>query len=287
MLQAIEHYLIPKDLSIWQGALLDAILIPFVIIAVAKIIKFYDSKRPGKLLLSKFCNQGKRVLIFTSQLSSLLPTGGLNLNPQYVAIIPHKTPTGTKILTKGYQNIDPVWSEADGECLADIYNVLGKVDKTENIDVGNINKHLDDWDSSIFSVGFNYKTDMILKKYKPVHFSLKLGGVKLKNSKKIYSYINGVDHSVIQKTLNEDTGQPAFVLAGMGTLGTAAAGYYFRNNYIDMGKMFGDESFVILLSANLGEGKTSARMIKSYPKIKTLNKIFHPIVYWEKYRKTN
>ena len=124
------------------------------------------------------------VFIFHSQLSGADNDWHFNINQKYITKYPDPSPTDKDRL--GIQkklNIDPVWSQGDGECLTDIHNILGKAGKIENIQIGDL---INDWSvgqKPIFAVGFNTKTHKLIERCEPIYFNL-INGMKLRRQKK-------------------------------------------------------------------------------------------------------
>lgn len=285
-LQNVFSFTGVEDVTVWQDIIFSSFLIPITIGIFAAISNYWKETRPLRLLLKGFGNKTESVLVFLSQLHACNEDFTKQiLNQKYLILTPDPMP-GHKSTMKvhGRQQIDPVWSEGDGECLADIYNVFGKCDKGEDMRVADTIIDWDTWFRSVISIGFNPKTEKLIEKCSPIHFEYKLGNLSIpKLNISLNSYIPN-DAGVIQKTFMKDSKIPVFILAGLGVLGTSASGYWFRKECVTLGKLYGPYSFCVLLSAKTDEGRSSAKPVAIYPKPPVINRVVHPFTYY-KYQK--
>ncbi|MFZ2970262.1 MAG: hypothetical protein WA063_03890 [Minisyncoccia bacterium] len=119
------------DKAVWQDIIFSAFLIPILILLLERFIKWWDKIRPSRLIFNGYLCKNSNIYIFHSQMSSADDKYNLIRNPKYITRFPQPTPTDHASL--GVQkkfNIDPVSSVADCECVADIFNILGVVQKT-------------------------------------------------------------------------------------------------------------------------------------------------------------
>ena len=216
----------------------------------------------------------------------------LDNNPQYAIEVPNPSPVHKNAsIFEGRCRIDPVWSEGDGECLADMYNILGKAGRLGDVEVGNLVKDWEKWNSPIISIGFNPKTNSIIKKCQPVFYSLKAktfsvrgieiegATLEIKGHDTVLDCLTPNDGSIIQKTYIKDSNIPVMILAGIGTTGTSAAGYFLRENSINIGKLYSNKPFCFLLYVNINEGRSSVIAKGVYPKPSLDRIILHPLAY--------
>jgi len=242
-----------KDVSVWQDVLFGVLLIPVAIQVGGALAGWLRNKRPLRLLLKGCLSNDAEVLIFLSQLSALDDNGQIDGNPKYVIRYPSPKPTDKSCLDRDYrQNIDPVWPEADGECLADIYNVLGRAGKVRSIHVGNLISEWSEWSKPTFSIGFNPRTHKLIEKCDPIYFDIDINesGSRELGIEGCDTKLDSVmpnDAAVLQKTFLKNNSTPVFILAGLGTTGTGAAGYFLRENCVTIGKLYGDKPFCFCL----------------------------------------
>lgn len=279
-----------EDKSVWQDILITVLLIPVVLTLLNKFFVWWNSVRPSRMVLRSCLDEHEEIIVFHSQMSGADADGNFNPDQKYITRYPNPLPSNHANLGEQKKhNVDPVVSEAEMQCLAEVYNVLGKVGKVEGIRHGDLINDWNAWSNPIFSIGFNPKTCKLIEKCRPISFGLEEdgGGLKLKIKKHNVEYNSRVpnDAGVVQKTFIKDTDNPVYILAGLGTTGTSAAGYIFRQNFIEIGKLFGSRAFCIFLKVKLGEGKESALIDKIYPKPRWYMAIFHPVLYYKFRRK--
>lgn len=270
-----------ENKSVWQDVLFSSFLIPIMIFLGIKLLKWWNKIRPSRLVFKDYINKDSRVFIFHSQMSSADDNWNLKDNPKYVTRFPQPTPTDHANL--GVQrklNIDPVSSCADSECVADVFNVLGLVNKTKNIFIGDLINDWNIWSDPIFSVGFNPKTDKLIERCSPIFFELNGTALKVKNMNISFDSYLPNDAGVIQKTFDKESKKSVLILAGLGTTGTSEAGCVLKNNFIKLGKLFGNNSFCVFFKVKIDEGKNSSLIQKITPKPKWFRIIFYPVLYF-------
>ena len=270
-----------EDKSVWQDVLLSSFLIPVMIFLGVKLSGWWNKIRPSRLVFKDYLDKDSRVFIFHSQMSSADDNWNLKDNPKYVTRFPQPTPTNHANL--GVQqkfNIDPVSSCADSECVADVFNILGLVHKTKNIFIGDLINDWNIWSDPIFSVGFNPKTHKLIERCSPIFFELDNTALKVKNTNISFDSYLPNDAGVIQKTFDKESKKSVFILAGLGTMGTSEAGYVLKNNFIKLGKLFGNNSFCVFFKVKIDEGENSALIQKITPKPKWFRIILCPVSYF-------
>lgn len=281
----ISAFLTITDRAIWQEVFVTSLIIPVVIVVARGLRKWLSGVRPLSLLLKNCRAEEKRILIFLSQLSAVATgTNQINPNQKYVAFSPDPIPANRKnVRSWGYGNIDPVWSESDGRCVAEIFNTLGQAGKVKNIKVADT---LNDWDldlNPIFSVGFNPKTWSLEKECEPIFFDasryFEEGIIKTKEGDKTISAFGDEDGGVLQKTFIKNTNTPVFILAGLGTQGTEAPGYFFSEHAKELGKLYGPSAFCIFLKTDRSLGSNNYEVLSMYPKVKLFRLLQYPVTY--------
>lgn len=276
-----------SDLTVWQDVLLSSFLIPIFIFSTNAILKWWHNKKPLQELLNGFLSEDTSVLVFLAQLSAIDAGGRINHQQQYVVKYANPTPIDkTAIAVTGRINIDPLWSEADGECLADIFNVLGRAGKVKDIEIGDLAKDWGVWSKPTVTIGFNPKSMKLMEKCEPIYFELGENSLSIKGSgTKLDSFMPN-DAGILQKTFIKRSSVPILILAGLGTTGTASAGYFFLENSTDIGKLYGSKPFCFLLKTSVDEGKKSVIPISAYPSPSFLRIVLHPLAYLKFKRKS-
>jgi len=283
-----------SDKTVWQDTIISSILIgalllPLSLFVLRKIGSFFNKNMPLHLLFGGMLSNNLTTLIFLSQLTALDDNGNIDSAPSYTIKYPFPLPTNRgNIATADRGNIDPVWSEGDGECLADVFNALGTAGIASNIKVADT---IQDWfknNNPIISIGFNPKTLELEKRCYPLHYRktdkiARVGGQVIHTphlslgKKSLHSIAS--DAGIIQKTFIKNSDTPVFILAGLGTLGTSAAGYILRENAVSLGKLYGNDSFCILISVVAHSGRSGSNIVNVFPKPKLQRRFMYPITY--------
>lgn len=276
-----------SDITVWQDVLITSLLIPAVFFSIRAILNWWHNKQPLQELLSGFLPKDTSVLVFLAQLSALNPENRINYKQLYVVKYANPTPIDKNAIElSGRINIDPVWSEADGECLADVFNVLGRAGKVKNIEIGDLIKDWGVWSKPTVAIGLNPKTMKLLEKCDPIYFELGENSLSIKKSDiKLDSFMPN-DAAILQKTSIKKNNIPVLILAGLGTTGTASAGHFFQENAVDIGKLYGNRAFCFLLKTSIYEGKKSVIPKLAYPSPSLLRIILHPFAYLKFKRKS-
>lgn len=288
MLESIISFIQKNNLdsiTIWVEIVISSILLPLFFEFGKRIIVYVKDKRPLNSLLSGYVSKKDEVLLFLSQLSAVTDNIERVENQKYIIQYPEPTPREKNHLSNAYRHqIDPVWSEGDGECLADIYNVLGRANKSENIKIASTVKDWSKLANPTFSIGFNPKTtEQLMKICNPIFFRhiendfgghLEIDGHDLK----LNAFLPD-DPSIVQKTYYNNT--PIFLLAGLGTAGTSSAGYFLKVYCRDLGRLYGDRPFCALLLTNTNNGRESVILKAIYPYPKITNILFHPFSFYK------
>jgi len=276
-----------EEKSVWQDVFISALIIPVMIYLGSKVLIWWNSRRPSRLVFKNCLKRDKNIFVFHSQMSGADNAYNFNPDQKYITRFPKPLPTDhTNLGIQKKLNIDPVLSEAETECLADVYNILGTVGKVGNINFGDLINDWNVWSTPIFSVGFNPKTHKLIEKCSPVYFKLDQGTLIIQDKGIVYNSVLPNDAGIVQKTFIKGADNPTFILAGLGTLGTSAAGYIFRHNFIKLGKLFSSKSFCIFLKVKIDEGKTSACIDKIYPTPRWYRIILYPLTYYN-FKKKN
>ncbi|MBU1327108.1 hypothetical protein KKB64_04560 [Patescibacteria group bacterium] len=275
------------DTTVWQDVAISAIIIPLSLFLFSKLTNWLSDSLPLSLLFKGFLEKNNNILIFLSQLTALDDQERIDQNPKYVIRYPTPSPTNKNAITlTPRRNIDPVWSEGDGECLADIYNTLGKAGRSGNVEVTNLVKGWDNWSNPIVSIGFNPKTiNNLIKKCSPIYFEITQNTtLKIIENNMELDCLTPNDAAIIQKTKTKNTNVPVFILAGHGTTGTSAAGYFLRENCVTIGKLYGSRSFCLLLYVNIVDGRSSVSLKAAYPRPSLGMSLLHPFVFYRAWK---
>jgi len=192
---------IPEDT--WRDVVLSSIFIPLVFYLATKLRIWIVSLLPINKLFSGYRETEVDILIFISQLSGANSQSQLVQNQVYISRFPQPLPTNQNNLgIRSYQNIDPVWSQSDGQCVAEVFNILGRINKQNGFKIADI---IRDWNhrlNTIFSIGFNPKTHDLLSHCSPINFELIQGeNLSIKGQNLTLGATYPDDAGIIQKHL--------------------------------------------------------------------------------------
>lgn len=273
-----------RDITVWQDLVFSVVLIPTLVLGIQRLCNWWDRSRPVKQLLNGFLCTDTEVLVFVAQLSAWnREENHIAQDRWYVSSRSSPVPQdGRARELFFYTNIDPMWSETDGECLADVYNVLGKAGRTGGLGVGDLIEDWQSWTRPTVSIGFNPRSWTLMERCDPIwfeHRTIEPSGQELEIAGVALNDTYPDDAAVLQKTSTREGNTPVFILAGLGTTGTSSAGYYLAHNYIELGKLYGRKPFCLLLKCRTDEGRESGVLVAAYPRPPWYKGILHPRLY--------
>jgi hypothetical protein len=274
---------IPKDS--WRDVVISSFLIPIVFYLFTKLRTWLVSTQPINLVLEGFRNSKKDILIFLSQLSGANNHNNqlqLTQNQLYVSRFPQPLPQNHYIFgIRTYQNIDPVWSQSDGQCAAEVFNLLGQINKHDGFRIADTLKDWNEQFSPIFSIGFNSKTLDLMNYCSPINFQLGANGANLSISGNNLALGAAYpsDAGILQKTFMSNSRMPVFILAGLCTIGTEAAGKVLNENCISLGKLYGRGSFCLLFQTDITRGSDYYEIKGIFPKPKLYRALWYPLTF--------
>jgi hypothetical protein len=283
----IDFFLnIPKDT--WRDVVLSSMLIPLSFYSATKLRIWLESLRPKNSIFHGYKSAKNDILIFLSQLSAADDQQNMKTNQKYITSFPKSLPNNRNHLeTQNYINIDPIWSQSDGLCATQVFNILGQINKYQDFRVADT---IIDWNkrsNPIFTIGFNPKTIDLINSCAPINFQLNENGttISLKEHMLILDAIYPNDAGIIQKTFISNTNIPVFILAGLGTTGTEVAGKVLNQNCVALGKLYGNKSFCLLFRTEITKGSSYYDLKCAYPKPQIIRALFYPVTYIKWYKK--
>jgi hypothetical protein len=166
-------------------------------------------------------------------------------------------------------NVYTLWPDVEGRGVAYVVNALGGIGKTKGIDIVDMSTDPGMWDSHIIVMGAQAQ--------KSCDFYGQMQGVAFKvDAREIWDKADstavprqeGFGYGIVVKAKNPfaKSARPgvAILIGGFGTLGTAAAAYYFSEQLADLGKRFGRDSFGVVVRASVSAGEQSAQRLPEY-----------------------
>jgi hypothetical protein len=291
MIQDIFDFFTGITKDSWRDVVISSLLIPLVFYLFTKLRTWLTSIKPLNLVLAGFRKSKKDILIFLSQLSGANNQNHqlqLTQNQLYLSRFPQPLPQNqTNLGIRTYQNIDPVWSQSDGQCAAEVFNLLGQINKHNGFRIADTLRDWNEHFSPIFSVGFNPKTHDLMNYCLPINFQLGANGSNLSISGHNLA-LNAAypsDAGILQKTYMPNSKMPVFILAGLGTTGTEAAGKVLNENCTSFGKLYGRGSFCVLFKTDITRGSDYYEIKGIFPNPKLNRALWYPITFINWYLK--
>ncbi len=174
--------------------------------------------------------------------------------------------------TQAHPNIEKVWAEAEGRGVARLLNILGELGKRDKLEITEMSRGYDSWDSNMIVLGAQAMKCMdFYEVMENVAYSMDEDHIYDKESGQIISRDEPekYGYGLILKAKNPkmDGKGIGILLGGYGVLGTEAAIHYFIHNLANLGKEFGNKSFGIIVRAKVSAGQQSATRLIKYDKI--------------------
>jgi len=243
--------------DIWTGAILGAALgslvIPGVLYLVRSLTRWWHETRPPLKLLEGLASQEEPCRIFVRDL--LVPK-----DSPLISVDP-----GVGIGT--VPNVLELWPDVEGRGAASVFNVLGQVGKTRNIEIVRMSQDVGEWNCHVVVLGAQAnKAFDFYRLMKNVAFRMDAENIYDAVSGEPLKRVQGFGYGIILKASNpfktEGRRGIGFLLGGYGTLGTAAAAYYFREHFRQLGKEFGNDCFGIVVRAPVTAGEEAVERLK-------------------------
>lgn len=165
-------------------------------------------------------------------------------------------------------NVHELWPMAEGIGLSKIFNTLGKLDKTENIEVVEMGKDPGIWNRSLIILGAQtQKCFDFYQKMQEVAFRVSSTDIIRTSDRYRINRFSGYGYGIVLKCKNpfvKGNKGVSFLIGGFGVLGTEAATYYFANHLEELGKGFGSRSFGVVVRASITAGVQSTERLKNF-----------------------
>lgn len=245
--------------DIWIGAILgaclSAIVIPGVFLLARATWNWWLETRPARRLLAGIAHQDEQCKIFIRDL----------VLPQNASVLSVEPRVGIGRVP----NVTELWPDVDAKAAADVFNVLGNVGKTRNIEIVRISEDTGQWNSHIVVLGAQAnKSFDFYRLMRNVAFRVDHQNIIESSTGEVVPRADGYGYGIILKATNpfKTHGKKgvALLIGGFGTLGTAAAGHYFRENYRELGKAFGRSDFGVLVRASVTGGEQAVERLHEW-----------------------
>ena len=245
----------------WEGAILGAVLgaliIPGVLGIIRQIKKYWKNSRPAKKLLQGIADNGETCKIFVRDFFITQGTELYSADPRLgVGVVP---------------NVQELWPDVEGRAVGYLLNIFGQIGKTKNTEIIRMSQDTGEWSCNLIVLGAQARKSYdFYQNMQNVAYRMDNEQIYDNESNEIVQREDGYGYGIILKTSNPfmTRGLPgvAFLIGGFGVLGTAAASYYFKENFRELGKEFGEKCFGIIVRASVSAGEQAAERLKQYDK---------------------
>jgi hypothetical protein len=230
---------------------LGSLVIPTVLEIGKALVTWYRTSRPARKLLGNLARQEERCRVFVRDF--ILPSGSniLSIEPRRGAgIVP---------------NVVELWPDVEGRALASVFTVFGRVGKTQNVEIVRMSQDVGQWNCHVVVLGAQAgKPEDFFRLMNNVTYRVDGDEIWNNQTNQRVEREDGFGYGIILKALNPfktDGPGVAFLIGGYGTLGTAAAGYYFREHFEQLGRDFGKDCFGVVVRASVTAGEESVERI--------------------------
>lgn len=244
--------------DIWVGAILGAIVIPLILEGIKSLKKWWNGSRPRVRVLGSIANDNEVCTIFVrdfyleegSRIISVEPRRGVGSVP----------------------NVRELWPDVEGRGVSYVLNALGQVGKRHNISIVRMSQDMGIWDTNIIVMGAQaQKCFDFYNRLENVMYAVDSENIFDTETKENVVREDGYGYGIIDKARNPyKKGRlpgVGFLIGGYGTLGTAAAAYYFREHLEDLGKKFGSRCFGVVVRASITAGEQTVERLPEYDKV--------------------
>lgn len=165
-------------------------------------------------------------------------------------------------------NVGELWPRVEGIGLSKILNTLGKLDKTDNIEIIEMGKDPGIWNKDLIILGAQtQKCFDFYQKMQEVAYKINATDIiKISTGRKV-TRAQGYGYGIVLKCKNPFITTHkgfGFLVGGYGVLGTEAATHYFANHIQDFGRDFGNKSFGIVVRVSVTAGVQSTERLRQY-----------------------
>lgn len=244
--------------DVWVGAILGAVAIPLVLEGIRRLRKWWKESRPRVRVLGPIANDDEMCTIFVrdfyleegSRIISFEPRRGVGIVP----------------------NVTELWPDVEGRGVSYVLNALGQVGKRHNISIVRMSQDTGIWDTNLIVMGAQaQKCFDFYNRLESVMYAVDSENIFDSETGENVVREDGYGYGIILKARNPyKSGRSpgvGFLIGGYGTLGTAAAAYYFREHLEDLGKKFGSRCFGVVVRASITAGEQTVERLTGYDKV--------------------
>ena len=231
----------------------------------------------ARLLFSQIVGRDEECLVILRKLKD--PSGeGKYLSPR-----------GEGYADEQIKKTSTVIARYDAEAFSIIMNTLGMIRRTTNIPMSFVDATMNVWDKPMFTVGYTEKTREALKNGNPPFRTMPLDapghkwGFRRNNNEPDENIAPMIpsdddDMGLLQKHF-ATTGVPIWIVAGYRSSGTIASAVALRSWWKQLGALYGNKPFGILVKVTKGARENLPVIIEMYPKPYWYKKWLHWIAW--------
>lgn len=248
--------------EIWSGAILGAVLSAIVIPLIWAVMRWIRNwlvvSRPRRQVLGPLAIDEEMCTLFVRDFF-------LSDNSQILAVEPT---LGVSVVP----NVRELWADVDARGIAYALNALGQVNKRRNIHIMRMSQDSGIWNTHIIIIGAqSQKSFDFYQRLAHVMYRVDADEIRDATTNEIVPRDSNFGYGIVAKASNpyktEGYAGVGFLIGGFGTLGTAAAAYYFREHLEDLGKQFGSRCFGIVVRASVTAGEQTVERLREYDRI--------------------
>lgn len=255
-------------------SILASIIVTIVVLLTRLFFYRIRDALPAGSLFRGIANVSDPCLVFIRRMTDLEKTGKFK-TPRPSSTIPRESQPLHTVKYDMNQNIPWVTSTATAQAMAHVLNVLGRAGRTDNIELTFHDKDYDRWDAPMFIVGGGWKRDRAVRTCKP-YVQIQQNGFVLNETEEVFAPQKAdEDIGLLQKTINPTNSQTVWILDGFRGIGVTAASYSLVRWWKQLGWIYGNKPFALLVRVNEKDGWQQSHIIKLHPPPKFLTKLVH------------
>lgn len=261
-------------------SILAGIIVTIFVLFTRIIFYHIRDALPAGSLFHGIKNVSDSCLVFILRMTDIGETGKFKTpEPDYSPILDSSMKYQLRQLTPWVTSI------SEAQTLAHILNVLGRIGRTDNIEITFADTDYDRWDVPMFILGGSWKTTRAFQTCNPYFiykqpidqscgFTLAASGEYFCSTRPLEE-----DMGLLQKMINPTNGKPVWVVMGIRGAGTVAAAYALVQHWRHLGWLYGKQPFGLLIRMDDKDGWQQYRIATIYPKPTLLRRICHPFIW--------
>ena len=258
--------------------ILSSILATIIVLITRDLFYRIQSYFPAGALFRNIARVSNPCFIFTLRMKDTTQSG------EFITPIPEYSPVhdphSLQDQFETRQNTPWVTSTPEAQSLAHILNVLGRVGRSENLQLTFVDKEYDRWDIPMFTLGGSWKTMRAIETCKP-YFRFNNNTFTLSPTNQRFDPSSPTeDMGLLQKMINPTTGLPVWVVMGYRGAGTIAASYALVRWWKCLGILYGNRPFGLIVAFDDRDGWQQSHIVTIYPKPKWHVQLRHPYTWY-------